>query len=123
MVDLGLISLGRGETGPGEGLERGIWGIFWLGGDDGGCDGCTDDGGCTGVEGRRGELTGVVMMLVLGRSGEMGMGWGVGRKVVVGGGLVSDGRRVGSASVDPLRVIIMGELIHGGVVRGGLAIV
>lgn len=126
-VYLCLISLGRRKTGAGEGLESGIWRIFRFGGYDGRCDGCTDDGGCAGMEGGWGECTGtmwagvgvrVVRRQVGLRCGRLGVG-GMG---VVGGGLGTEGGRVGGAPVDGLRVIV---LVHWrGVVRrtGGLAI-
>lgn len=76
-IYLGLISLGRGEAGPGEGLECSIWGIFWPWGDGGGWDGCTEDGGCAGMEGGRSEcvgpMWGVLGVLVVGGGGEMGL--------------------------------------------------
>ena len=67
-------------------------------------------------------------VLVVGRGGEMGLGCGglgVGREMLVVGDIA---RRVGGASVDRLRVIIVwrGELVHGRVIRrilDGLAIV
>jgi hypothetical protein len=135
-IYLGLISLGRGKTGPGEGLECSIRGIFWLWRDGGGCEGCTEDGGCAGMDGGRrecaGTMWGVLGVLVVGREGEMGLGCGglgVGRMVlVVGGRLGNSARGVGGASVDRLRVVVVrrGELVHGRVIRrilGVLAIV
>ena len=72
----------------------------------------------------------VVGEVVVGRDGEVGLGCGrlgVGRMLVVGGGLGGERGRVGSPSVDPLRVITVGrrELIHLRVIRhilGGLPI-
>lgn len=134
-VYLCLISLGRGEAGPGEGLECSVWGIFWSRGDDGGCDGCTDDGRCTSMGGGGGESVGTMWELVgelgVGSDEEMGLGCrrlGVGRMLVVGGRLGGKRRRMGSPSVDRLRIITIRrrELIHLRVIRrilGGLPIV
>lgn len=78
-----------------------------------------------------GTMWGVVGMGVVRRYGEMGLGCGglgVGRMLVVGGGLRGKRRRVRSPSVDSLRIIIVRrrELIHLRVIRrilGGLSIV